>query len=491
MYRTGDLARWREDGLIEILGRADSQLKISGHRIEPDEIEHAIRLIPGIEDAAVILRDEHERSVLTAYVVAAPGVAPLDRGALRRALADRLPVWMLPGACVNLGRLPRNAAGKLDRAALRGIPPAATTLVSRPPGNPEEALLCSLFAQVCQVARVGAEDDFFELGGDSLGAMLLVTEARQHGRALSLPLLFERRTPAGIAAAWATTNQSRAAGAETPLFLIPGMGGDAPALAKLRLACRGRIDMVLVEYPDWPGLVPPGYDMAQLAEAFATRIESLAPSGVIRLLGYSLGGLVAWEIARLLTDRGREIGFLGLLDCATDPPVLRSDPRAGWLQAAYWDASKISAAFGTGRSAETFGSVAAGRLVRRASRRYALHGLAMLRRLPVPVHLRYWLHRYVSEALHADIIRRWHASWSRTAERRDLPAVLFRAESRIGLPEDLGWFAHCRNIRIVVVAGGHELMLADDRLGTLADAIMRAVDEFGSAAMSGLAGGPG
>ncbi|MCF7222341.1 non-ribosomal peptide synthetase [Marilutibacter chinensis] len=169
MYRTGDLARWRQDGSIEFVGRNDFQVKIRGFRIELGEIEAAIARCSGVRDAVVLAREDSpgERR-LVAYVVMAPGEA-LAASTLRRTLAGELAEFMLPSAFVALDELPLTANGKIDRRALPAPDHHATASCAYvPPEGEYERTLAGIWCQLLGVERVGREDRFFEIGGNSL-----------------------------------------------------------------------------------------------------------------------------------------------------------------------------------------------------------------------------------------------------------------------------------------------------------------------------------
>nr|BFE70482.1 hypothetical protein GCM10020092_037830 [Actinoplanes digitatis] len=188
MYRTGDLARWTVDGELDFLGRADHQVKIRGYRIEPGEIETVLRAHPAVTQAVVLAREGR----LVAYVVG-------EVEGLRRHAAALLPDYMVLAAFVALDRWPLTSTGKIDRRALPA-PAYGAGRVHRPARTPREELLCGLFARVLGVAEVGIDDDFFELGGDSIVAIQLVTRARQAGLAFSPREVFAGRTAAALAA---------------------------------------------------------------------------------------------------------------------------------------------------------------------------------------------------------------------------------------------------------------------------------------------------
>ncbi|QWF84040.1 D-alanine--poly(phosphoribitol) ligase subunit 1 [Amycolatopsis sp. CA-230715] len=192
MYRTGDLAKWREDGVLEYAGRVDHQVKIHGQRIELGEIEATLAADPSVGQVAVTLREDRPGSHrLIAYVV--PATDEFDPARLRRYAADSLPEHMTPAAIVALDEFPLSPSGKLDRAALPA-PPKVTAGEGRAPVTPVERTLCALVSEALEVADVGVDHDFFDLGGDSIAAIRLVSAARRHGLTFTQRDVFVRRT---------------------------------------------------------------------------------------------------------------------------------------------------------------------------------------------------------------------------------------------------------------------------------------------------------
>ncbi|MFD8854457.1 amino acid adenylation domain-containing protein, partial [Streptomyces sp. NPDC059604] len=211
MYRTGDLVRRDAEGILEFVGRADDQVKIRGFRIEPGEIEAALAAHPGVAQAAVTVHEDASRGRhLAAYAVASDG-GILDAHELRRYLNGALPRHMVPAAVDVLPAFPLMPNGKLDRKALPEPRYGANTPV-HDSGSAQEDVLCTLFADVLGVPRVGADSSFFDLGGHSLLATQLVSRVRSvFGAELTVRHLFERPTPAGLAAFLMTSGRPRTA----------------------------------------------------------------------------------------------------------------------------------------------------------------------------------------------------------------------------------------------------------------------------------------
>ncbi len=217
LYRTGDLARYRPDGNVEFLGRIDHQVKIRGIRIELGEIEAALAEHPAVRQVAVVQRPGPGGTQrLVAYAECA-GEAP-GVGELRRFLGEKLPEYMVPATFVFPESLPMNPSGKISRRELPDPDPSRPELDDAPvaPRTPVEGLLTRIWAQVLSVEEVGVHDNFFDLGGDSILAIQLVTKAGEAGLRLSPGDLFEAQTIAELAAvAGEVTASSDAQGAVT------------------------------------------------------------------------------------------------------------------------------------------------------------------------------------------------------------------------------------------------------------------------------------
>ncbi|MFI2215183.1 amino acid adenylation domain-containing protein, partial [Streptomyces sp. NPDC020141] len=199
MYRSGDLARWSADGQLWFAGRADEQVKIRGFRVEPGEVESVLAAHESVGQIAVVVREDRPGDKkLVAYAVPAIG-REVDIPALREYAGERLPEYMVPAAVLVLGALPLTVNGKLDKAALPA-PESGGERAGRAAETPVEATLCALFAEVLGLEEVSADGSFFELGGDSIMSMLLVSSARKAGLVITARQIFEHRTPASLAA---------------------------------------------------------------------------------------------------------------------------------------------------------------------------------------------------------------------------------------------------------------------------------------------------
>jgi thioesterase domain-containing protein len=317
LYRTGDLARYRPDGCLEFLGRADTQVKIDGYRIELGEIESTLLRCPGVRAAAAVAVGEPGSSRrLAAFVVPTPGVTP-DLGAIRSALAEWLPAYMVPHEVVALDRLPLTANGKLDRAGLvataRDAEPADERIVA--PRTDVERTLAQLWAEVLGRTEISITHDFFALGGSSRAAVQLMNRIRDRlDPSLGLRHLFEHPVLAAQAALVGRRNE--AAGAEGPtllrlrpgsgtghLVLVHPVGGGVLCYRELVAALPAALTVLAAQHAgldDGPtsGSVP------ELAGRYVEQLERSAPGDDVVLAGWSMGGMIALEMARRLGERG-------------------------------------------------------------------------------------------------------------------------------------------------------------------------------------------
>lgn len=324
LYRTGDKARWLPDGNLEFLGRIDGQVKIRGYRVELGEIEAALRRHESIRDvAAQPWSSDGSGTRLVAYVVGDTLPSPVD---LREHCMALLPDYMVPAAFVQLSALPVNRNGKLDRHALPA--PGAQNFAIRPYVAPRDELersLAAIWSEVLSVSRVGIDDDFFALGGDSLLALRLFARVhRALGQELPIAALFKAPTIAGLAAMLRSDAQQQEHGAlvavqphgDRPnLFLVPGAGGNAFEFRLLsqHLGDDQPLYSLQAEGTDGDGRRHTFKTIEAMAAVYLETMQRKQANGPYYISGFSMGCAVAFEMARQLADKGGT-GNLVLID---------------------------------------------------------------------------------------------------------------------------------------------------------------------------------
>jgi nonribosomal peptide synthetase DhbF len=341
LYRTGDRVRRRADGALEFIGRADNQVKVRGHRVELEEIEAVLGRCEGVAQAVVAAgAASGDRARLVAHVAPLPGVA-LDATALREELQRLLPDYMVPAAITCIDTLPLTPHGKVDRQALRHAPTSGGP--PRTPGSREEGLLCELFAAVLALDRVGPDENFFELGGDSLNAVRLLTRIRaDFGLRFSVDVLADAPTPSALAAILAGSPQKtaaalrvvplRARGTLPPLFCLPAAAGLGWAYLGLLRAVDGDRPLYCIE----PAALRPDADrpltIAAMADDCVDALRGLSAGRGYRLVGWSFGGVLAHAVACRLQQRGDDVDLLAVLDGYPATAVERNSlTRPPWL----------------------------------------------------------------------------------------------------------------------------------------------------------------
>ncbi|HEY0606847.1 MAG TPA: amino acid adenylation domain-containing protein, partial [Herpetosiphonaceae bacterium] len=379
LYKTGDLVRYRADGALEFLGRIDQQVKLRGFRIELGEIEAALQEHEAVQSAAVVIREDRpgDRRIV-AYVVEeqrtkeqiedqnqeprtknqepqedrTTPLACRNRGrgrprfgegaggegfssTLRQLLQQRLPAYMVPSAFVLLDALPLTPHGKLDRKAL---PAPEATLADRAssvaPRDRWEWQLAQIWQDLLGRPQVGVTESFFEIGGHSLLAIRLIAQIQQQfGRTLPLTMLFQAQTIAQLAAhlrqeaaeqPWSPLVVLQPHGTQRPFFCVHPVGGTVLCYAELaRLFGEDRPFYGLQARGAEPGQTP-HTTIGEMAAEYVAAIRAVQPEGLYLLGGWSLGGLVAFEMARQLQQQGQRVERLVLIDSSPPPP--QSEP---------------------------------------------------------------------------------------------------------------------------------------------------------------------
>jgi amino acid adenylation domain-containing protein len=326
LYRTGDLGRYRNDGVIEFQGRDDLQVKVQGYRIELGEVEAALASHAGVRASVVAIKGERaEAKTLVGYWVAhEPCTA--DAAALEAHVAAQLPSYMVPTLWVQLPALPLSANGKVDRGALPDPlleKQARSPHVRVAPRTEVERELHQLWASLLATDNFGVTDSFFELGGQSLLAMRLIHRIHERfGRALPVSVLFQAGTieklavhlEAEVATAWSPLAALRSSGSREPFFCVHPVGGNV-------MCYRGLAERMQPSRPFFGlqarGLVrglSPHETIEEAAREYVSAIREVQPRGPYYLGGWSLGGVVAFEMAQQLRALGEEVANVVMLD---------------------------------------------------------------------------------------------------------------------------------------------------------------------------------
>lgn len=329
IYRTGDRGRWRHDGSLEHGGRLDEQIKLRGYRVELGEIETRLLSHGAVARAVVMLReDKPGQARLVAYVV--PDGSMPSRDDLREHLRRWLPDHMVPGLYVELASIPVLPNGKTDRRSLP-VPTSDQTGANTPPAVPRtpiEATILAIWQAALQTDRLGIHDNFFDQGGHSILAVGVISRIEAAlGRPCALGLLFEHPTVADLAAALAQTPSENTV--DIPVAVLqphgngPGLFLLAGAEMYRRLAQQldpampvyGVFSQTEIDLLKWPAdLAPPAVSVETLALEYLALIRGIQPHGPYFLGGFSIGGSLAFEVARRLQQEGEDIGLIVLLD---------------------------------------------------------------------------------------------------------------------------------------------------------------------------------
>ncbi|SFN88872.1 Acyl-CoA synthetase (AMP-forming)/AMP-acid ligase II [Mesorhizobium sp. NFR06] len=325
IFPTGDLVQLNSDGLLRIVGRKGRQIKINGRRIEPAELERVLRSAPSVQDAVAIVTEATE---LVAFAVPSNSAGPDFVDELRQLVADTLPPPLRPLRLHRAGEIPRLSGGKIDLAKLGKM-----DLLARKPAASADPPVPGNDLAVGQVvqkawskvlntrAAVGRWD---EAGGDSLKLLHCVMEIENLiGQELGLEsftigMSADEMVKAVVAAQAAASGKAGPEHDPPLLFLFPGSVGYGPSLAAFASAMGKTAKVVPIRYPGLTMILNGQKDLANMVDAAVQQINRTQPSGNVRLLGHSLGGAVALEVAVRLLKAGRSVRFVGILDTSLE-----------------------------------------------------------------------------------------------------------------------------------------------------------------------------
>lgn len=444
-YGTGDRGRWRHDGSLEHGGRLDDQVKLRGFRIELGEIETFLGTQPDVQRCVAMVREDSPGDQrLVAYIVSSQ--ASIDLDSLRIRSRQWLPDHMVPALFVQVPALPILPNGKIDRHSLPLPLPSAAARAERhqAPRTETEERILRIWQELLQHGSFGVDDNFFDLGGHSMLAVQMIRRMEtEFHQPFSLNMLFEDPTVAGMARRQedpsAVTDHRVAMLRRGPqgarLFLLAGaqMYHELARELTVDIPVYGLFSQAEIDLTDWPADRPlPPFSIEALAGAYVDLIRAEQPHGPYFLGGYSIGGVLAYEVAQRLIGMGEEIGLLVMLDCAM--------PGRGWQ---YLKA----------------GIVRRSRMFRRDGWQHLTHLYRQVKQQKVARTLPGGGRNQV----YALAIRQYKASAS------SMPVAFFQAAGDASTEPAYGWGKLASNIAIELVPGKHGDMLAMPNVAELAN----------------------
>ncbi|WP_121810359.1 non-ribosomal peptide synthetase [Mucilaginibacter kameinonensis] len=334
MYRTGDLGKIRQDGEIVCLGRIDHQVKVRGYRIELEEIEQNLLKQNNIKQAVVIAREDTPGMPrLVAYVITPEPKEGLDLknqfDAWQKGLLEVLPEYMVPDDFVVMNAIPITPNGKIDRKAL---PKPDYNIIYREgefvaPRTDNEKLVAKIWQQNMGIEQISILDNFFELGGRSLVAVKIMAAIEQEtGKRLPLATLFEHATIEKLAArlegdeviSWESLVPIKPTGSKMPLYIVHGAGLNVLLFNALAMNMDAEQPVYGLQARGLNGIDEPLDVMEEIAANYIAEIVAKNPEGPYALAGYSLGGIIAYEMANQLIAAGKEVKMVAMFDTYAD-----------------------------------------------------------------------------------------------------------------------------------------------------------------------------
>jgi amino acid adenylation domain-containing protein len=339
LYRTGDLVRYGGGGELEYVGRVDQQVKLRGFRIELGEIEAVLREHPRVRESAVMARQEQgSEKRLVAYVTGQLAEENVSLEELREFVRGRLPEYMVPASFMELAELPLTSNGKVDRKKLpapeRSNGKSGNNYMS--PRDPLQELLAAMWKEILGVAAIGIEDDFFSVNGDSIKGAVLINQLREKlGEPVPVATIFKAPTIQRMAAYlrqeyganvnqvidaehWSPLVTIQEGYGRAPLFLVHPVGGNIFCYASLAHELGPEYTVYGLQARGLDDGQSPLTEIEAMATEYLEAIRGIEPVGPYRLAGWSMGGLIAFEMARQLQLQNQEVSFVGLID-PTDP----------------------------------------------------------------------------------------------------------------------------------------------------------------------------
>ncbi|MBZ9762942.1 AMP-binding protein [Mesorhizobium sp. CA8] len=469
IFPTGDLVRLDSDGLLRIIGRKGRQIKINGRRIEPAELERVLRSAPSVQDAVAIVTEATE---LVAFAIPGEAAGPDFVEDLRRLIADTLPPALRPLRLHRVSEIPYLDSGKIDLVKLSKMDLLARrpVAVADPPVSDADSAVGKVVEKAWSkvLNTRAATGRWDEAGGDSLKLLHCVMEIENLiGQELGLESFTVEMSAAEMVKA-VVAAQAAASGKAAPehnpplLFLFPGSVGYGPSLAAFSSAMGRTAKVVPIRYPSLALILRGQSDLASMADAAVQQINRAQPSGHVRLLGHSLGGAVALEVAVRLLEAGRSVKFIGILDTSLEGERSR-----------LWDTVT-----------RTMRRLRSNRI---SFQRVACRALAKIAvRMGCEVRLARAIDRYtegqfngacfrvkleLQEVLRAQAFFRWLAE---PKVALPIQGTLFRC-ARPGMSRAIGWDQVFRDLQVIPIVGTHIDLVVEPHVATNRPLIEKAV----------------
>jgi oxalate---CoA ligase len=505
-YRTGDRGSIDEKGRLWLTGRLKDEINRAGFKVQPAEVDALLERNPDVAEACVFgINDALGGEAIAAAVRLAEG-ATANSQSLQAWCRERLRREAVPESWFFVSEIPRTSRGKISRDAVRKAlvkQPAPCAIVpgmmdNQDPSEPVRmdsvrAAVKFAWTKILGHASYEAGVPLLETDADSLDVVrmwLLIEKAL--GRQMSMDALNSEPTPTQLTALLeqqiGTSAQPSSQSSTGPLvFLMPPAGGDLPTLAAFRAALNGKIRFVLIQYPDWDQMIDAGAGFDTLAEAAVAQICAQTPESEPCLLaGYSFGGLVAIEAGRLLLQRGRQVGFLGLIDTRAvnplpvDKRLRRFLTRRTKALIGHAEGAAVKPVTGPYR---TRGSGPPSRwqsLISALILMSAFRTLKLIGRLArcLPAKQASTSDLVISLRMRTESLRRLHL------EPIAVPLTLFRSHDEAS-PPDNGWNALCADVTVIPIGGTHELMFNHPFLDVLCAQFHEAIVSASRSASSG------
>ena len=474
LYRTGDVCRWRNDGVIEFLGRMDDQIKLRGYRIELGEIESALSEHPDIKQCVVALRsDEAHEKFLVGYIVPRLNCSP-GSSEVRAFLKDRLPDYMVPSAIIALESLPTTSGGKLDRRKLP-LPDKSRSQSGEDfvaPTSSTEQQLASIWCELLRTDVVGVNDNFFEIGGHSLlavklfkrmddvfGCKLPIATLFHHGTVEHLAKVIDESASQKLGTQILTLSSS---GIGRALYVMPGINGEVLCSKELVDQLESPVMGIQPSLDD----VRHFSDFQETARTLAESVTKHQGEGPYALMGFSYGALMAYAVAGILREQGAQVDVLAAVDSGPGRRGFENDLRHRVNRIAcivwnlpFWACEEIRQ-FRFARSSKRFRGFFR-RLYRRAKRGFSapLEYGDIWNEGTIPARRR--------EILQVAFVA--FREYEPLCYDGKMTLIRAKAQSLLrGAEIDYGWRRYASDVDIEVVSGNHESILRTPNVEKLA-----------------------